>query len=73
MQNLKYTIENNGSIEELIEKVKDIYSREKLFKKRIFWSCRILLGEDGYYYHVWRNWFLDITESVFAGYYRSVL
>lgn len=45
----------------------------KIFLFRIFWKVSVTEGGEGYYYYTWHNWFLNITEVVFAGYTRKVL
>lgn len=57
LKNLKKLICNNNSF----------------FENRIFWSCYLHLAEDGWYYYVWENWFLEHYEGIFAGYNYKAL
>ncbi len=35
---------------------------------RIFWTCELIQGATGYYYHKWRNFLWGIEKEIFAGY-----
>jgi hypothetical protein len=40
---------------------------------RIFWTCELDEGADGYYYHYWDNWLTNKHEAVFAGYNKKAV
>lgn len=40
---------------------------------RIFWTCSLYEGGDGWYYHIWKNWLTKEKKQVFAGYNKKAL
>lgn len=40
---------------------------------RIFWTCHLFEGKDGYYYHRWFNFIWYIERDIFAGYNSRAL
>ena len=44
-----------------------------LKRLRIFWTCSLEEGADGYYYHEFNNWLTNDNVSIFAGYNKKSL
>jgi len=40
---------------------------------RIFWTCKLSEGSDGYYYYHWNNWINSKEDQIFAGYSKRAL
>lgn len=40
---------------------------------RIFWTCTLGQGADGYYYYYWNNWANNRYDTIFAGYSKRGL
>lgn len=46
---------------------------KNLFNLRIFWTCRIDEGADGYFYYYWENFINNKHDTIFAGYNKKAL
>jgi len=45
----------------------------KFLNQRIFWSCMLYEGGNGFWYHYWYNWATKESQDVFAGYSKKSL
>lgn len=45
----------------------------KILTWRIWWTCKVEQGSDGYYYHKWTNCFINDEYTKFAGYTKHAL